>query len=70
MDKYSKCLDEFNKAPDLEVKVCILGKVIMNHMVHEIHWQNVKLNFILIFMGILVAMWGFTAAICFAYLMK
>ena len=69
MDKLDEKIEDCRKSTNLKNKVDILVDIICNHVVHLVleqrqisRWTDIKLNFVLAFMAIIVALLAFGAA--------
>jgi len=63
MDEAQKLLNELKKVSTTAHKIEILSEMIANHIWHRLKFQDVKLNFILVMLGLVIALIGVTATL-------
>lgn len=58
MSALRDCIKEFKKAQTPEEKINIIGEIVCNHILHRVVWVDTKLNFVLVFIALILALLG------------
>ncbi len=58
MSALRDCIKEFKKAQTPEEKINIIGEIVCNHILHRVVWVDTKLNFVLLFLMLVLTLLG------------
>ncbi len=56
MGTLRKAITRFQEAKGNTEKINIIGEIVCNHLLHRVMWVDTKLNFVLAFMVIVLAL--------------
>jgi hypothetical protein len=56
MNNLDNDIRDFEAAHTTKDKVDKLGKIVCNHILHRVMWQDTKMNFVLTFLALILAL--------------